>query len=156
MSLKRNRNCRRSNGPSQKKSLDISKNDSHDEECLDFMSSGDSDTDCLSKSSDYSDLSSIHTADIDHTSTLQSECYAPPGKLGIAIDTVNGQPVIHRVKETSPLFGVLRRLDIIIAIDEVDTSSMSAAAVTSLMAKNMARQRKITFLRGEGAKALLQ
>lgn len=155
MLFERNRHTRRSNGPAKDNSSVISKND-HDEECFNFIPSGDSDTDCFSKSSDYSDLSSIHTADINHTSTLQSECYAPAGKLGIAIDTVNGQPVIHRVKDTSPLFGVLRRLDIIIAVDEVDTSSMSAAAVTSLMAKHMAKERKITFLRGEGAMALLQ
>ena len=39
--------------------------------------------------------------------TMRSECYAPPGKLGVAIDTVNGQPVVHRIKEGSPLKGIL-------------------------------------------------
>ena len=143
--------------PRQKNAM-ASKKYAHDlDEGLNcIISSGDSDTDDISKSSSQSDLSSIQTADLEHTSILKSECYAPPGKLGIAIDTVNGQPVLHRVKETSPLFGVLRRLDIIIAVDEVDTSSMSAAVVTSLMAKKIGKQRKITFLRGGGAQALLR
>lgn len=79
------------------------------------------------------------------------QCFAPPGKLAIAIDTVNGQPVVHRVREESPLAGVLRRLDIIVAVDEEDTSSMSAADVTTLMAKKMDKRRKITFMRGKKA-----
>ena len=143
-----------SKGPRARQERKHDANDSN--EVLHLVGSGDSDTDNISKSSSYSDLSSIQTADMKHSSTLKSVCYAPPGKLGIAIDTVNGQPVLHRVKETSPLFGVLRRLDIIIGVDEEDTSSMSAALVTSLMAKRIGKQRKITFLRGEGAQALLR
>jgi C-terminal processing protease CtpA/Prc len=92
---------------------------------------------------------------ISHLSTdgslLMGECFAPPGKLGIAIDTLNGQPVVHRVREESPLSGVLRRLDVIAAIDDEDTTSMSAAAVTTLMAKKMDQKRKITYLRGKSA-----
>ena len=79
------------------------------------------------------------------------ECFAPPGKLGIAIDTLNNQPVVHRVRDESPLSGVLRRLDVIIAVDDEDTSSMSAADVTTLMAKKMDHRRKITYLRGKKA-----
>lgn len=82
---------------------------------------------------------------------LQSICYAPAGKLGIAIDTVNGHPVVHRVRGDSPLVGVLRRLDVIAAIDDEDTIDMSAGDVTTLMARKMDQRRKITFLRGKGA-----
>ena len=84
-------------------------------------------------------------------SALKGECFAPPGKLGVAIDTVNGQPVVHRVRSDSPLVGVLRRLDIIIGVDEVNTSTMTAADVTSLMAKRMGNTRKIIYLRGTAA-----
>ncbi len=83
------------------------------------------------------------------SSTVTAECYAPPGKLGVAIDTVSGNPVVHRVRDGSPLAGVLRRLDVIIAVDDVDTTSMSAAEVTSLMTKKMGKCRKITYMRGE-------
>ena len=86
---------------------------------------------------------------------LHSECYAPPGKLGVAIDTINGQPIVHRLKAGSPLEGVLRRLDKIIAIDDVDTSSMSAADVTHLMVKKMNQKRKISFIRGHTGQSLL-
>jgi len=89
-------------------------------------------------------------------SALKGECFAPPGKLGIAIDTINGQSVVHRVREDSPLSGVLRRLDVIIAVDEVDTTSMTSADVTSLMAKRMTGNRKITFLRGKAAQECLK
>mmetsp|Transcript_22599 Transcript_22599/g.34451 ORF Transcript_22599/g.34451 Transcript_22599/m.34451 type:complete len:453 (+) Transcript_22599:93-1451(+) len=88
-------------------------------------------------------------------SVLKGECFAPPGKLGVAIDTINGQPVVHRVKDDSPLSGVLRRLDVIIGVDEVNTADMSAADVTSLVAKRMGNNRKITYLRGEAAQICL-
>ena len=88
-------------------------------------------------------------------SALQGECFAPPGKLGVAIDTVSGHPVVHRVREDSPLSGVLRRLDVIIAVDEVDTTNMNAADVTSLVAKRMDATRKIRFLRGKASEDCL-
>ena len=87
--------------------------------------------------------------------SITAECFAPPGKLGVAIDTINGQPVVHRVRDFSPLAGVLRRLDIIIAVDDVKTTSMSAAEVTSLMAKKMGKTRKITYMRGEEVQQFL-
>lgn len=82
-------------------------------------------------------------------SALKAVCFAPPGKLGVAIDTINRNPVVHRVSDGSPLTGILRRLDVIIAVDDVDTTSMSAAEVTSLMTKRMGTSRKITYMRGE-------
>lgn len=88
-------------------------------------------------------------------SALQGECFAPPGKLGVAIDTVSGHPVVHRVREDSPLSGVLRRLDVIVAVDEVDTTNMNAAEVTSLVAKRMNQTRKIRFMRGEASEDCL-
>ena len=105
----------------------------------------DNSTASLSSSTNSSQLST-------DGSLYMGECFAPPGKLGIALDTINGQPVVHRVREESPLAGVLRRLDVIIGIDDEDTSTMSAADVTMLMAKKMDQRRKITYMRGKRAK----
>jgi len=79
---------------------------------------------------------------------VEMECYAPAGKVGVSIDTVDGRPVVYNIKKDSPVFGVLQPLDIIVGVDEVDTSSMSATKVTVLMAKRIRKRRKITFMRG--------
>jgi len=73
--------------------------------------------------------------------------FAPPGKIGVAIDVVNGQPVVHSVRRGSPLEKMLQPNDIIIAIDDEDVSCMSAADVTSKLVRKMDRVRKITFVR---------
>jgi hypothetical protein len=77
---------------------------------------------------------------------ITRQCFAPPGKLGIVIDTTMQGPVVHKVNAGSPLEGVLWPGDIIVAIDEVDTRAMSASAITALMAKNMNKRRRLTIL----------
>lgn len=75
------------------------------------------------------------------------ECYAPPGPLGIIVDTTPKGPLVHSMKRTSPLKGQLQPGDIIVAIDDVDTRSMTAATLTKLMAKkSQQNQRKIKLL----------
>ena len=49
---------------------------------------------------------------------------APPGKLGVIIDTTVEGPVVHHVDDTSALLGKIWPGDIIIAIDDVDTRGM--------------------------------
>mmetsp|Transcript_16377 Transcript_16377/g.18370 ORF Transcript_16377/g.18370 Transcript_16377/m.18370 type:complete len:97 (+) Transcript_16377:1-291(+) len=75
------------------------------------------------------------------------ECFAPAGKLGVAIDSVNGIPVVHRLKDGSPLEGTLKHMDQIVAINDVDTTGMSAADVTHLILKGMGQERKISYIR---------
>ena len=77
----------------------------------------------------------------------QEHIYAPPGKVGVAIDVINGQPTVHKIRDGSPLEGALQHGDIIMAIDDVETSSMSAADVTHLMVKRMNYRRKISYIR---------
>lgn len=77
----------------------------------------------------------------------QQHVFAPPGKIGVAIDVVNGQPVVHKVRKNSPLEKMLQPNDIIVSIDDEDASCLSAADVTSMMVKRMDRVRKITFVR---------
>lgn len=73
--------------------------------------------------------------------------YAPPGKLGVAIDIFNGQAVVMKIRKGSPITGMLQEGDIILAIDGVDCSCMTPAEVTFLMVKNMERVRRITVVR---------
>jgi C-terminal processing protease CtpA/Prc len=71
---------------------------------------------------------------------------APPGKLGIVIDTTLEGPVVHKVNPQSPLEGSLFPGDIIVAIDDVDTRAMSASAITALMVRTANMRRKLTVL----------
>eukprot|EP00584_Thalassiosira_punctigera_P003030 CAMPEP_0172537306 /NCGR_PEP_ID=MMETSP1067-20121228/8931_1 /TAXON_ID=265564 ORGANISM="Thalassiosira punctigera, Strain Tpunct2005C2" /NCGR_SAMPLE_ID=MMETSP1067 /ASSEMBLY_ACC=CAM_ASM_000444 /LENGTH=447 /DNA_ID=CAMNT_0013322579 /DNA_START=148 /DNA_END=1491 /DNA_ORIENTATION=+ len=73
--------------------------------------------------------------------------FAPPGKIGVAIDVYNGQPVVHKVRKNSPLENMLQPNDIIMAIDDENASCLSAADVTSMMVKRMDKVRKITYVR---------
>lgn len=73
--------------------------------------------------------------------------YAPPGKLGVAIDIFNGQAVVMKIRKGSPITGMLQEGDILLAIDDVDCTCMSLAEVTFLMCKNMEKVRRITFAR---------
>jgi len=81
------------------------------------------------------------------TSSSQEHIYAPPGKVGVAIDVINGQPTVHKIRNGSPLEGLLQHGDVILSIDDVETSNMSAADVTHLMVKRMNYRRKISFIR---------
>lgn len=71
---------------------------------------------------------------------------APPGKLGIVIDTTMEGPVVHRVNPQSILQGEVFPGDIIVAVDDVDTRAMSASAITALMVRTSNRKRQLTVL----------
>ena len=72
---------------------------------------------------------------------------APPGKLGIIIDTTVEGPVVHRINPGSSMMDKLSPGEIIIAIDDVDCRAMSASAITQLMIKTTGRERKFTVVR---------
>jgi hypothetical protein len=80
---------------------------------------------------------------------VRREVIAPPGKLGIVIDTTIQGPVIHKVNKNSPLQGILFPGDIITAIDATDTRSMTAAAITALMVQTANQQRRLTVVTDE-------
>jgi len=71
---------------------------------------------------------------------------APPGKLGIIIDTTVEGPVVHQINPGSALEGQLQPGDIIISIDDVDTRAMSAAAITDLMIQTAKQYRSLTVV----------
>mmetsp|Transcript_10305 Transcript_10305/g.20645 ORF Transcript_10305/g.20645 Transcript_10305/m.20645 type:complete len:544 (+) Transcript_10305:1449-3080(+) len=75
------------------------------------------------------------------------DCYAPPGPLGIVIDTTPEGPMVHSLKPTSKLSGLLQPGDLVVGLDDIDTRGMTAATLTRLMAKRSQQaQRKITLL----------
>lgn len=76
---------------------------------------------------------------------------APPGKLGIVIDTTLEGPIVHKVNGQSPLEGSLFPGDIIVAIDDVDTRAMSASAITALMVRTANLRRTLTVLTEENS-----
>lgn len=76
------------------------------------------------------------------------DVYAPPGPLGIIIDTTPEGPMIHSLKPTSQLSGLVNPGDLIVGLDGVDTRNMTAATFTRLMAKRSQGERKITLLKG--------
>jgi hypothetical protein len=69
---------------------------------------------------------------------------APPGKLGIIIDTTIEGPVVHKINAGSALEGQLLPGEIIVAIDGVNTRAMSASAITGLMVQTANKQRNLT------------
>lgn len=71
---------------------------------------------------------------------------APPGKLGIIIDTTVEGPVVHQINPGSALEGQLRPGDVIVSIDDVDTRAMSASAITELMIKTAKQHRSLTVV----------
>ncbi len=77
---------------------------------------------------------------------------APPGKLGIVIDTTVDGPVVHHVNDVSALKGKIFPGDIIVGIDNVDTKAMSASAITALMVKTANQKRRLTVLENKKGK----
>eukprot|EP00587_Corethron_hystrix_P012089 CAMPEP_0113320146 /NCGR_PEP_ID=MMETSP0010_2-20120614/14063_1 /TAXON_ID=216773 ORGANISM="Corethron hystrix, Strain 308" /NCGR_SAMPLE_ID=MMETSP0010_2 /ASSEMBLY_ACC=CAM_ASM_000155 /LENGTH=115 /DNA_ID=CAMNT_0000177853 /DNA_START=351 /DNA_END=698 /DNA_ORIENTATION=+ /assembly_acc=CAM_ASM_000155 len=75
------------------------------------------------------------------------DVYAPPGDLGIVIDTTADGHVMHSMKTNSPLINLIHIGDVVFAIDDMDTRSITAATLTRLIAgKAQQLQRKITLL----------
>ena len=77
---------------------------------------------------------------------IKRDVQAPPGKLGIIIDTSSQGPIIHSVKEGSVLEGLVFAGDLIVALDDEDTSDWSAHNLTRLVASKSKCERKITVL----------
>jgi hypothetical protein len=71
-------------------------------------------------------------------------CQAPPGKLGIVIDTTKNGPVVYQVKAGSPLKGIIYAGDRIISIDNIDTREMTARNTSELMETKFHKTKKIT------------
>ena len=69
---------------------------------------------------------------------------APPGKLGLIIDTTKLGPVIYQVKDGSSLKGKVFPGDRIIGVDNIDTRGMTASFVTEIMARKADVEKTMT------------
>lgn len=79
--------------------------------------------------------------------TVTVDIKAPPGRLGIVIERILGQPVVHQVAETSPIKDYIAVGDILCELDGVDIRSMSHAAIAALMSTNAHRERRFRIER---------
>lgn len=83
-------------------------------------------------------------------SVVQSNSYdvfAPPGALGIVVDTTDKGCIVYSLKKSSPMQGLMNRGDLIIGLDNFDVKNMSAASLTKLMAKKSEQEeRKFTLV----------
>jgi hypothetical protein len=95
----------------------------------------------------------------------REECtivYAPSGVLGVVIDTPpnssssssstngnnGGRPVVHAIKDTCPIRNEIHVGDILIAVDDIDVTAMTAVEVSRLIGKKSNQERrKLTLIR---------
>ena len=77
------------------------------------------------------------------------DIYAPAGKLGVVIDTPDdGAPVVHAVKDSSPIADKIKVGDKLVAVDDEDVRAMTAIKVSKLISRKSANtSRKLTILR---------
>lgn len=76
---------------------------------------------------------------------------APPGKLGVVIDTPDGSgPTVHAIKETSVLADHILIGDLLISVDDEDTTMMTAVEVSKLIGRKSANpKRTFVFVRSK-------
>lgn len=78
---------------------------------------------------------------------------APPGKLGVVIDSSSedggdGMPMIHAVKDSSPVVGKLQVGDRVIAVDDEDVYDLSAIMVSKIISRKSSNPaRRLTVIR---------
>jgi len=75
--------------------------------------------------------------------------FAPPGKLGVVIDTPDdGAPIVHAVKDSSVIADRIIVGDKLVAVDDEDVRSMTAIKVSKMISRKGANpSRKLTIIR---------
>jgi len=84
-------------------------------------------------------------------SIICRDCYIPPGNLDIEITSTKDGPVIKSIGDRS-LVGHLHVGDLIMALDNEDTRSLSAEAMATALSKRVSFQRKLTLLHFGGTR----
>lgn len=88
--------------------------------------------------------------DDEASTTIQENLYdvfAPSGPIGVVVDTTRAGPIVHSLKKTSPMQGLMGPGDLIVALDGQDVRSMNAQQLTKLMAqKSKQSERKFTLM----------
>jgi len=79
------------------------------------------------------------------------DCYIPPGDAGIEVVSTKDGPMIMRVHRGRPVDGHLKKGDLIIAVNDSDTRSLSADQVMATLSSRSDCERKITVLQFDKA-----
>jgi hypothetical protein len=75
------------------------------------------------------------------------DVFAPPGPLGMVVDTTDKGCIVHSLKKNSPIQDLVSPGDLIVALDDFDVRKMDAATLTKLMAKKSEqKERKFTLI----------
>ena len=91
--------------------------------------------------------SSVAPTTVAQSLALAYDVFAPPGAIGIVVDTTDKGCIVHSLKKSSPMQGLMNRGDLIIGLDNFDVRNMSAASLTKLMAKKSQQsERKFTLV----------
>ena len=93
-------------------------------------------------------VSTSPSVSVEEATISQRVIEAPRGRLGIVVANtiLNGRvgPAVHTVREGSPLEGLMHVNDVIVAINDVDTSKYTVGQLTKLMASTSDQERRIT------------
>jgi hypothetical protein len=97
-------------------------------------------------------LGASFESDAEHGQGVREEVIiidAPPGKLGVVIDTPNdGAPVVHAVKDSSVIADQIQVGDKLISVDTDNVTNMTAIKVSKLISRKSANPvRKLTIVR---------
>lgn len=80
------------------------------------------------------------------------DVFAPSGPLGIVVDTTEKGCVVHSLRKTSSMQGLITPGDLIIALDDENVQDMDASSLTKLMAKKSQQmERKFTLAAGKSS-----
>jgi len=92
--------------------------------------------------------STNHRNGTNHGSDRSVNVIAPPGKLGVVVDSRGGSAFVSEIKEQSPMMGKLRLGDKVIAIDGEDVSDRKAVDISMMLArKSRQAERSIAVMR---------
>jgi len=91
----------------------------------------------------------------DPLEVVRKDVMAPPGKLGIVVDTSVNGPIVVRVKPGSPVLTLVNVGDIIVAINDVDTRALTADSISDIMIRSEHITRKLSLISGIDASPVL-
>lgn len=88
--------------------------------------------------------------DDDEDNTEEEDIYdvfAPPGPIGMVVDTTAKGCVVHSLRKTSSMQGLINPGDLIVALDDEDVTKLDASELTKLMARKAQQtERKFTLI----------
>ena len=80
-------------------------------------------------------------------SSTQLEIEIPQGKLGLVVENHDGGHIVTRVKDGSRSASLVEEGDVIVAVNEVNTQSMSGVALTAMISRAVNSKRVFTIVR---------